>query len=179
MPAIKDYLKYYWLENYLFGEVSGNFQKDGYLSDEDFFAIVIWKRNASKTKIKMGIKNSGKTIKEITFEISRTVNIEQKLEILTSISGIGISIASAILTVLYPTQFTIADYRAGNSLRNKFDGENIPSKISDSKNYFLYLEVCKKLAEKNNLSLRDFDRAIWGMDFYEGKSGLKDLARSL
>ena len=56
MGDLKKYLKYYFLEDYLFNDVNKNFQRRGYLTPEEFFAIVIWKRNASKTKILNGIK---------------------------------------------------------------------------------------------------------------------------
>ena len=65
-----DYAKYAELENYLFGEVARNFHKRGYLTLEEFFCIVIWKANRSKTKIKKLLLKKGndlcKTIKEIT-----------------------------------------------------------------------------------------------------------------
>ena len=48
---LESFKKYYFLEDYLFREINNNFSKNHYLSNEEFFAIVIWKRNASKTKI--------------------------------------------------------------------------------------------------------------------------------
>ena len=44
-----DYKKYYNLERYLFDEVGPKFRNGGGLSTEDFFCIVIWKANRSKT----------------------------------------------------------------------------------------------------------------------------------
>lgn len=176
MENLKKYLKYYFLEDHLFGEVNKNFRKQGYLTPEEFFAIIIWKRNASKTKIQRGIKKSGKKIPRITTAISRAKTLEQKLNILTSFSGIGISIASAILTVCYPKDFTIADYRACASLKDfgeMVDGN--PTVSPDA--YFDYINLCKKLAKKHGLSLRDFDRVLWAKDFYEGANGLKHLSQ--
>ena len=46
-----DYRKFYDLENYLFEEVSKRFSEHGYLHAFDFFCIVIWKANRSKSKI--------------------------------------------------------------------------------------------------------------------------------
>lgn len=113
MKDLKEYKKYYFLEQYLFKDVSNNFKNHGFLTPEEFFAIVIWKRNASKTKIREGVRNSGRTIREITSKIR-----EQKLNVLLfpKIPGIGIAFASAILTVCYPDDFTVVDYRATTSL---------------------------------------------------------------
>ena len=125
MEYLKKYLKYYFLEDYLFNDVRNNFQERGYLIPEEFLAIVIWKRNASKTKILNGIRKNGRTIYEITSGISAAKSREQKISVLLSpkIPGIGVAIASAILSVCYPDDFTIADYRARASL-NTF-GEKI------------------------------------------------------
>ncbi|MEK7081230.1 MAG: hypothetical protein AAB902_02490 [Patescibacteria group bacterium] len=172
------YKKYYFLEDYLFKEISNNFKKNHYLTNEEFFAIIIWKRNASKTKILSGIKKSDETVKKITENLYKEKDRERKICILTKIDGIGIAIASAILTVCYPGEFTIADYRASASLKSLgYEVKGDPTtKIPV---YFDYLDKCKKLTKKSDLSLRDLDRCLWGYDFYEGKNGLKELAKIL
>ncbi len=168
------------MENYLFDNVSENFQTRGYLTPEEFFAIVIWKRNASKTKILSGIKEDGRSVKTITSDIFLAETREQKMSVLLNpkIPGISISFASAILTVCYPENFTIVDYRACATLENfnvKVKGNPTIEIIA----YFDYLDKCKKLAIDNNFSLRDFDRILWAKDFYEGENGLKNLVDGL
>lgn len=178
MKNLKKYLKYYFLEDYLLKEVKKNFQKNCCLTPEEFFAIVIWKSNRSKKKVRNGIEKGGKTIKEITSEVFEAKTPEQKLEALKSVQGIGISIASAILTVCYPDDFTVVDYRARNSLKEfgvEIDGD--PSNSPSA--YFDYLNKCKMLAHRFNFSLRDFDRILWAKDFYEGTNGLKHLAKGI
>ena len=46
-----DFRKYYHLESYLFDEVRPRFLEQGYLTAFDFFCIVIWKANRSKSNI--------------------------------------------------------------------------------------------------------------------------------
>jgi hypothetical protein len=46
-----DYRIFYDLENYLFDEVSRRFSENGYLETFDFFCVIIWKANRSKSKI--------------------------------------------------------------------------------------------------------------------------------
>ncbi len=178
MEDLEKYLKYYFLEDYLFGSVSKNFQKNGYLAPEEFFAIVIWKRNASKSKIIEGVKESGETIKSLTQKIYKLTNRRDKLITLINIRNIGIAIASAILTVLSPDEFTIIDYRVKNSLKRL--NIKFPDKIEENvESYFQYVDICKETAQKWDLSLRNFDRALWAMDFYKGKNGLKDITKGL
>lgn len=182
MEDLKKYLKYYFLEDYLFGDIHKNFRRRGYLTPEEFFAIVIWKSNRRKTDIRKGVERSGKTIRAITSEVFRAKTPEQKLKILTSVFSIGIPIASAILTVCYPDDFTIVDYRARASLKKDFDEEvegNPTSKSYPYTAYFNYLNKCKNLAQRHNLSLREFDQVLWGKDFYEGTNGLKHFVEGL
>jgi len=182
MEDLRKYLKYYSLGDYLFKDIHKNFQTRGHLTHEEFFAIVIWKSNRAKTKIKNGIEKSGKTIRAITSEVFHAETPEQKLKILTSVFSIGVPIASAILTVCYPDDFTIIDYRALASLKKDF-GEEVEGDPASQKYpyaaYFNYLNKCKNLAHKYNLSLREFDQVLWGKDFYEGANGLKDLVKGL
>ena len=178
MDNLEKYLKYYFLEDYLFNNVNNNFQKNGYLTPEEFFAIVIWKSNRAKTNIRRGIEKSRKTIRTITSEVFQAKTPEQKLNTLISIPSIGIPMASAILTVCYPSDFTIADYRACTALKD-FGEEIAGNPTAKISVYFEYLERCKKLARKYNFTLRNFDRILWAKDFYEGANGLKHLAEGV
>ena len=175
---LKDYVKYYSLEDYLFGEVSRNFYKDHSLSAEDFFAIIIWKSNRSKTKIVRRLKQEGLTVSEIVRNI-RTESREGQLQYLIGKKiGIGIPIASAILAVCYPKDFTVVDYRVIASLKAlKEEVEGNPK--LKPKAYFDYIDKCKKIAKDMGVSLRQVDKVLWGYDFYEGKNGLKELANKL
>jgi thermostable 8-oxoguanine DNA glycosylase len=175
---MKQYLKYYYLEDYLFKSVSNNFHKNKFLAPEEFLAIIIWKRNASKTKVIEGIKASGKSIRSITNEIYNSPDRETKLHLLCSIKHIRYALASAVLTVLYDKEFTVIDYRVKNSLMSigvKITG----SPDTNADDYFAYVDICKKLAKKYNLSLRELDMALWARDFYAGKGGLKEIAGKL
>jgi len=42
---MREYLRYYFLEDYLFKEVHANFEKNKTLTPEEFLAIIIWKSN--------------------------------------------------------------------------------------------------------------------------------------
>ena len=144
---MKEYLKYYSLENNLFKTVNKNFHKNKHLTPEEFLAIIIWKRNASKTKVVEGINASGKSIRTITNEIYKSTSRERKLQILLEIKNIGITIASAILTVLDDKEFTVLDYRAKNSLKiTRVQVKGSPD--NKPEDYLSYVDLCKKRAKK-------------------------------
>lgn len=172
---MKKYLKEYDLEKQLFGEINRNFKKNKTLSDEEFFKIVIWKSNRAKGKVLAGIKKSKKSIRQIMRDVYNAKNPEEKIKILTKIKWIGLPIASAILTVCYPNKFTILDYRVWDILLKdkKVKAKNPPKSISE---YLDYVDICKNYAKKLKLSLRDFDRAMWGRSFHED---LRDFLRKL
>src|SRR3989344_791317 len=201
MSNLEKYLKYYFLEEYLFKEVHNNFQKHGFLTPEELFAIVIWKSNRAKTKFKnesRGVVNS-KTIRDVTERLDKLARNTSKNELemldsIMSLSGIGIPMASAILTVCYPDYFTLVDYRAKSSLVKFLNNEvkvmrgEIKSNLKNlfgadpqnsPKAYLKYCKRCRDEADNIKVSLRNFDRMLFGKDFYEGEGGLKQLVEEL
>jgi hypothetical protein len=184
MSTLKNYLKYYWLENYLEDKVRSCFVKEKHLTAEQFFYIVEWKNQKfGKTKIKL----VDKEIEKLTGDIYKVSSSEERLQILLKngeehTKGIQLATASAILTILYPKEFTVYDIRVRKQLCKYGLWEKVPRKKEPGKwdplnityhgnvveEYFNdYLPVIEKIAKENNLSLRDCDRALWAKDWLE------------
>ena|SRR3989344_8264472 len=184
---MKNFLKYYWLEEYLEREVRPFFEEKGYLTAEQFFAIIEWKNpRFGKTKLSY---MEDKDIRELTKNIGESIRSkEQQLEILLrnggkNRKGIRLATASAILTILYPDSFTVYDIRVRKQLaKNKEwklmrreDGEYAPEDITGSKDEIgryinEYIPKVSKVGQKlssQKLSLRDCDRFLWAKDWYE------------
>ena len=117
-----DYLKYYWLEKDFFPEVYSFFHDKRYLTPEHLFSIVIWKSIRPQERIKKGLLASGNPLDEavcaLTKRIYEAQTKKEKLQILigdgkknNNQEGFRLAMASAILTVLYPEDFTIYDFR--------------------------------------------------------------------
>lgn len=159
-----DYNKYYDLEKYLFNEVHESFKSKHSLTAEQFFCIVIWKSNRSKSKIRNSLANNNQNVKEITEKLYKERDPIKKVNLLAEIEFVGIPIASAILTVCFPDDFTVLDYRVWNILKERglVDG----SKPTTIERYLNYVDICKRQAKQLNVSLRDFDRTMWGKSFY-------------
>ena len=166
-----DYRKFYDLENYLSGEVSRRFSEQGYLKAFDFFCIVIWKANRSKSKIAKRLLSKGHSdlnsaVIALTKSLAKAENRKVRMKILFGDWGFLLPMASAILTVLYPKSFTIYDYRICEVL-NDFD--KLPNRTNfDSlwNGYELFVAAVKKIGP-SEYSLRDKDRSLWGKSFYE------------
>jgi hypothetical protein len=74
--------------------------------------------------------------------------------VLDLLGGVGVPVASALLTVCQPTRFTVIDYRAIETLQAHGELDGWPS-------YPDYLQVCRALADRVGTDLRTLDRALW------------------
>lgn len=171
-----DYSKYYALDEYLFTEITKKFKNIGYLDSFDFFCIVIWKANRAKSKIANRIcsvsnsKDLDFICKKITSEIFNSKSKEERLRNLLITWKFRLPMASAILTVLYPDEFTIYDVRVCSILQKHHDLTNKTKTDEIVKGYFEFLDdVRKKVPEKS--VLRDKDKFLWGKSFYEDLCG--------
>ena len=110
-----NYLRYYNLEDYLFSDVTNAFHERGYLTPEEFFAIVIWKTNRAKTAVKRKLakhdRNLTVAVADLTRAIGQAATDREKLRIFLEDWQFGLPMATAILTVLYPDRFTVYDVR--------------------------------------------------------------------
>ena len=165
------YTKFYWLETEFFPEIHKFFHKEHYLKPEHFFSIIIWKRNASKTIIKRGLRASGLSldvaVRNLTEEIFKA-DKKEKLNILLQRKGFQLAIASALLTVLYPDDFTVYDVR----VRGQLEHPDITYAKDNMQRYFSeyipqVLKMGREIAQDSTLSLRDCDRVLWAKSWYE------------
>ena len=83
------------------------------------------------------------------------------MNILCSLSGVGIPTASAILTVIYPQKYAIIDIRCLEILKivYKYD----ISTFHSEKNWVKYLEIMRALAKENKIAPRELDKAFFSM----------------
>lgn len=165
------YLKFYDLKKYLFEEVSGKFRREGVLGAIDFFCILIWKaeraKNTNKEKLrkKYPDKNLNWIVRKLTMQVSEAASTEEKLRILLRDWKFRLPTASAILTVLYPDEFTVYDVNVCEELGyNKYLSDRTTE--SAIKGYFDFMKKVKENTPAE-LSLRDKDRYLIGKHFFE------------
>jgi len=164
------------LEDHLFEVVTPRFQENRTLSPYDFFAIVTWKSNRAKTRIRDGLAAAGKPASILMREVSEAASAEAKVETLLKVRGIGLPMASAILTVCYPEEFTVLDYRAWGTLEEA-SIEGLPARYpQEVGEYLQYCRICQHLAAEKVLSLRDLDRALWAKSWEDDLLALAEGA---
>jgi hypothetical protein len=141
------------------------------LSKRDIVLILKWKLGRIKDSCATTVADDSMT------EINQAVQNANKpggqiaaLNALEKVPGIGLATATAILTVCYPDKFSILDQRV-LAMLNLFPsrlGKNKPAKYdsahwtaTDYMNEFL--PRVKECTERWGCSLRDADRALWGL----------------
>ncbi len=76
------------------------------------------------------------------------------MDALCNLSGVKRPVASAFLTAIHPTLFTVIDQQAYKAL-----GQQLPSSVTTDE-YFHYLAFCRQKAGEFQVPLRDLDRAL-------------------
>jgi hypothetical protein len=164
-----DYVKYYSLEQYLFDVVHPRFRSDGSLSAFDFFSIIVWKANRAKSKVARRLidkdadqrSNLEEICRDLTRSLHEAPSPRERLELLMTVWGFRLPMASAVLTVLWPEEFGVYDIRVCDELRAHHRLANLTRFESIWVGYEAYLNDVR-LAGPSSHSLRDQDRYLWG-----------------
>lgn len=164
------FIKLYNLEQYILVDVRKKFLQDGHINAFDFFCIIIWKANRAKTKIAQRLMNRNKnleeSVRELTSAIFSASENKMKLEVLICDYGFRLPMASAILSLLYPDDFTVYDIRVCDTFPDFKTIDNISNFDTKWARYLEYLESVRTYQD-SHLSLRDKDRFLWGKSFHE------------
>lgn len=160
-----------WSERYpvaaevtLFNELGPLIAARGYYTREEFMQVELWKSKRAKPYL---ARNSDADIEDIT-RLALTAPERLRHRVLDLLSGVGIPMASALLTVAYPYRFTVIDYRAIETLSAYRDLEGgWPS-------YSRYRALCGDIASRSNTDLRTLDRALWQWSKEQGSAAVPD-----
>ena len=160
-----DYRKFSNLGRYLLEEVGPRFRSTGTIEPVDLFMIFIWKSNRAKTAVRNNLAKPAKggfskATTQIASALSATKDRKDRLAIFMMCDwGLRLPMASAILTILYPEDFTVYDRRVCSMLRIKFKDTPFSEKRwSEYEDYKRAL--CKKTPP--GLSLRDMRIDFFG-----------------
>lgn len=97
-----------------FESISQVLQRRGFLLKEEFISICEWKTRRQRNRYQ---ENSEEDIRNITAAvISIHPNIEEQIDNLIQLNGVGVPVASAILTVIFPEDYCVLVYRAWRAI---------------------------------------------------------------
>ena len=174
MPAI-NYSAYYDLESLIETVIQPRFHEQGYLSVEDFFTIIIWKANRSKSRIATHLiekhdsagnrsQQLTKAVHDLTSGLVQRETPEEKFKYLIEDWGLRLPMASAILAMLYPDDFTVYDVRVCEELG---DFRSLANSTDTDMLWQDYQEFVRAVEDKlPGRTLREADRHLWGRSFY-------------
>ncbi len=163
-----DPTRYYDLERYLFDDVRPRFASEGSLGAFDFFSMVIWKANRAKSKIAQLLRRKDPDkrqalepiVRDLTRSLHAALDDEARLKLLMATWGFGLPMATAILTVLWPENFTAYDVRVCEQLEHFADLKNKTNFRQIWRGYCEYRQAVSA-AVPGSQSLRDKDRYLW------------------
>jgi len=162
-----------------FSTISRDLRAKGYLTKSDFVSVCEWKTARPSKRYQ---KNNERSVRNATELILTDLNdTEAALQVLTNLKGVGVPVASAILTVLDPTKYGIIDYRAYRALLwlqsddstfSRYAGfADLTEKWRDYASVAAYLEfvrTIRTIGEAKGLTARTIEMALWKFDEKKG-----------
>lgn len=152
---LRDWAGRYYVENDHEVEfvLAPNICKRGYLTQPEFIQICRWKTPRSR---KTAASNESAYIEAVTRTALSTTSEQLRIEILTLLNGVSWPTASVILQFCHRDPYPILDFRALWSLG--VDANDITYNFDL---WWEYTAICRNLADKYRLSMRELDRALW------------------
>ena len=122
-----NYILYSDRSRYLFKVVRPRFHRQAHIGAFDLFSIVAWKANRAKSRIAKRLLKKERTLERAARRLSRDLwkarGPKCRLLLLIRKWDIPLPMASAILTVLWPREFTIYDQRVCEQLGRLHRGD--------------------------------------------------------
>lgn len=164
----ESFVDVYHLERFILNDVRNRFEDKGFLNAFEFFCIIIWKANRMKSRIAGKFSERGMSIeagvKRLTGEIHSKNSPEEKMRVLFKDWNFRLPTASAILSILYPNDFTVYDVRVCDTLGNF---RKLANKENFDTMWHEYTKFKQAVIQKapKHYCLRDKDRWLWGKSF--------------
>lgn len=164
----------YEFEHFLFTTVHGNVARRGAYAADEFLVVGNWK---SHRPIGFYVQNRAERIEERSRAAfaragqprDQLSEADKPWNVLDQLRGVGIPVASALLTVWHPGQFTVIDFRALHTLgaheETPLAVDAMPySRANEDwwkQHYDLYVRGCQAIATRVRRPLRTVDKALW------------------
>lgn len=184
---IESGLDHYDPEGRVFPRIADRVSAGGGLTKQDVLQILKWKLGRIKDSNVHTVSDENlEMINQAVKDARAAGRGVDALKALDMIPGIGLAMATAVLTVCYPAEFTIIDWRVLETL------DLFPSRMPENKrnehntedwtaNDYIaeYLPQVKQQAHIWGCTLRDADRALWGLSVRNGIAGMVDIPASV
>jgi hypothetical protein len=130
-----------------------------YLTQSDLEKVCHWKSARAIHLIK---SNSIARIRTTTRRALATRSERRRLETLTTLSGVSVPMASAILTLLDPRRYGVLDIRVWQLLHAMGTVTKKQSGVGfDFNNWYQFLMIIRYFAKKLHVKARDIERSLF------------------
>jgi len=134
-------------------------KKRGYFTKDEFLEMGRWKSPRPSRRYK---SNSSKLIRNISEKVFATNYEKRKIELLTSLKGVGIPVASAILMLTDPKKYGVIDIRVWQLLYSYGSVSVKPTGTNFSfQNWNNYLMKLRYFAKEFNVGSRNIERTLF------------------
>lgn len=168
------------LERHLFGAVHNRIDSNRQLCTEDFLLIASWKSNRAVPCVATNDRLPGTIAAATHRAFVDDLTASDRLGELTKLHGVGVRLASAVLTVFRPDKYSVLDWRVLDSLKQEDESTTADSGSTVAfgarrpgwwdGNYALYLKGCSAIAAREGVTLRNLDRSLWRRSFEMSRS---------
>jgi hypothetical protein len=134
------------------GTIAPAVRKQAFYTKQQFIDVCYWKSPRTQ---KWCASNDARTVEIITRAALTNADERVRIETLTTLNGVSWPTASVLLHFGHADQYPILDYRALWSL-----GVDPPPPYTFAV-WWPYVEFCRALAKKCNVSVRTLDTALW------------------
>ena len=134
-------------------------KKRGYFTKRQFLKMCDWKSPRPRWRCE---SNSVRSVREVSKKVFATDYEKRKIELLTSLNGVSIPMASAILMLTNPKNYGVIDVRVWQllylykSVAVKPTGRNL-----SFNNWYNYLMKIRFLAKKFDVGARKIERTLF------------------
>ena len=149
-------------------ELGQLYQKQKYLTHRQAWTLRKWK-SPQGGSLKFGLENSEPHVRLTTQMAAMAADKyidapDFAAIILMALKRVGIPVASAFLAAWNPNEFGIVDRRVRSALFRLTDARNFSKTAFDEKDFYLYTMIFRRWSEKEGLSPRLIDKALWQYD---------------
>lgn len=156
-------------------------KKRGYMRYPEFYGISRWKTTRQTGNY---LKNPAEEIELSTKKVmDESLSFSKKIVMLKKLKGVGVPVASAILTAIFPERYCIFDFRVWHAflwlakcvdssiLKNYENFANFlenANKSTQLKNFLFFYDVISKVAVHYENTPRQLEMALWKYDKEKG-----------
>jgi hypothetical protein len=137
-----------------------------YLSREELDPVLHWKLGSQYGRVRRWLEQNSderyRTVTHLAFSVTlddKALELELRTNVLTTLDGVGVPVASAILALVDPENYCVVDFRGWRAVFGK------DRRAFDVGHYKKYLDEVRELAAELSWTPQETDLAIWVYDY--------------